>query len=283
MRYKFIFFCLIFSFLTTAGIVAQEAPGLQDILSDSSAYTPVTRYRAFGLSYRTTKDKALSPLVFSGPGALFATSSWKYRKNWLWQSESSSRYNLLQNEPASSILNETGFSYRISALKELTGYQKGAWRFWAGPEAGMLLNFRLHSRNVNNVASYDWTTNLGGTAMVSRNFKILNRSFSFSNQLVIPLVFIYARPPYAWGIPPAIFEEQKGSWKEAFQAGTLNNILLLSNQLNLDFYLRKRKKGKIVRYRAMRLSYGWSFFQVKTRNVLQTGGHQLTFSRALTF
>lgn len=277
------FIYIIFLFICIPAVYGQEFPGLTDVIIDSTAYDPVTRFRAVGINYMTTKDQALSPLVFSGPGISFVSSSWRHKKHWLWKSESSGRVNYLQNEPASSVLSEMGFGYRISVLPHLPQFRTGSWKFWAGPEAGMLLNMRLHSRNINNVASYDWATSLGGTALLSTNFKLLNRTFAFTSQFMLPLVFIYARPSYAWGIPPAIYEEQKGSWKEAFQAGTLNNILLLSSQSSLDFYLKKRKNGKIVRYKAMRLSYGWSFFQVSTRNRIQTGGHQLTFSRSLTF
>ena len=263
-------------------LYAQESPGLKDIVVDTS-YIPAYRYPALGLSYKTTKDQALSPLLFQGPGLAFSLSSRKYNRQWLWQSDFRGQFHLLDNAPASARLTESGLSYQLAALRELRELQKGGLRFWAGPEARMLLNGRMHSRNVNNIASYDWTTALGGSAMLSTTFDLWGRTFALSNQLHIPLVFLYARPPYAWGVPPPIYEEQEGSWKEAFQLGTLNDILLLQNQVNIDFYLRKRKKGKLIKYRAYRLAYSWNYFQVTTRNTLQTGGHELTFSRVLTF
>lgn len=269
--------------LIGAGLYAQEAPGLRDIIVDSASYVPVSRYRSVGLSYRSTRDQALSPLVFQGIGFTYSTSSWKYRKEWLWQTNFATQSHVMPNEPASSLLSEIGFSYQFSALRELTNLQRGQWRFWFGPEARMFLNTRLHSRNVNNVAAYDWATALGLSGMVSSRFQLWGRSFAISNQVQLPLAFLYARPPYAWSIPPTIFEEQEGSWKDAFQLGTLNNIFFISNQLNLDFYMPKRKKGKLLQYNAYRLAYAWSYFQVNTRNSLQTGGHQLNFSRVITF
>lgn len=275
-------FILLLLLSPAIGLYAQETPGLKDIVVDTS-YTPAYRYRALGLSYKTTKDRALSPLLFQGPGLAFSFSSWKYKNQWLWQSDFRGQFHLLDNAPASARLTESGLSYQLTALRELTGLQKGPWRFWAGPEARMLLNGRMHSRNVNNIASYDWATALGGSAMLSTQFEWWGRTFALSQQFHLPLIFLYARPPYAWGVPPPIYEEQKGAWKEAFQLGTLNDILLLQNQLTIDFYLRKRQKGKLVKYRAYRLAYSWSYFQVVTRNTIQTGGHELTFSRVLTF
>lgn len=268
---------------TGLSLYAQEAPGLRDIIVDSASYVPVYRYRSIGLSYRTTRDQALSPLVFKGIGLSYSTSSWRYKNKWLWQTDFATQSHVLQNDPASSLLSEIGISYQVSVLRELTHLQQGQWRFWFGPEARMFLNTRLHSRNVNNVAAYDWATALGVSGMVSNRFELWGRSFAVSNQLQLPLAFLYARPPYAWGIPPSIFEEQEGSWKDAFQLGTLNNIFFIFNQLNLDFYLAKRKKGKLLQYNAYRLAYTWSYFQVSTRNRLQTGGHQLNISRVITF
>lgn len=264
-------------------LYGQEAPGLRDIIVDSASYVPVYRYRSVGLSYRTSRDQALSPLVFHGYGIAYSSSSWKYNKEWLWQTKFSSQTHVLQNEPGSSLLSEIGFSYQVAALRELSSWKGSQWRFWLGPEARMFLNTRLHSRNVNNVAVYDWATALGVSGMLSRRFQLWGCNFALSNQLQLPLAFIYARPPYAWSIPPTIFEEQKGSWKDAFQFGTLNHIIFISNQLNLDFYLPKRKKGKLLQYNAYRLAYSWEFFQVSTRNTLQTAGHQLSISRVITF
>lgn len=262
---------------------AQEVPGLRDIIVDTASHVPVYRYKSFGISHKMTRDLALSPLVFRGVGFAYTTSSWRYNKQWLWQSVFTTETYLLENEPGTSMMNEIGFCYHLSALRELHHWQGGRLRFWLGPEARMLLNTRLHSRNVNNVASFDWATSLGVSGLVSTRFRLWGRSFALSNQLQLPLAFIYARPAYAWGIPPAIFEEQEGSWRDAFQVGTLNNILLIGNQLNLDFHLRKKRKGKVLQYNAYRITYAWNYFQVGTLNAVRTGGHQLGFSRVITF
>lgn len=269
--------------LLASCLQAQEAPGLRDIIVDSAAHVPVYRYKSFGVSLRMTRDQALSPLIFRGLGFAFNTSSWRYNNQWLWQSTFGTETHVLENEPGTSLLNEVGFSYAIAALRELGQLQRGPWRFWLGPEARMFLNTRLHTRNVNNVASYDWATAVGVTGLISTKFQLWGRSFALSNQLQLPLAFLYARPPYAWGIPPAIFEEQEGAWKDAFQLGTLNNIVQITNQLNLDFYLRRKRKGKILHYNAYRLTYAWNYFQVGTLNTVQTGGHQLSLSRVITF
>lgn len=262
---------------------AQEVPGLQDQIVDSTFYQPVYHYRSTGLSYRTSRDEALSPLLFQGAGLTFSGSSWKYKDKWLWQSGLATQVHLLQNEPASSLLVDVGFDYHLSALRELSSFRKDQWRFWIGPEASMLLNFRMHTRNVNNMASYDWATALGTTAMVSNQFKLFGRTFALSNQFRLPLFFLYARPPYAWSVPPAIYEKQEGSWKEAFQLGTLNDILLMSNQLNIDFFLPKRRKGTLIQKMAYRLTYSWSFFQVTSENKVQIGAQGLSLSRIITF
>lgn len=275
---------LLFSFLFCGlYLQAQEAPGLRDIIVDSAAYVPVSRYRSFGLSQRITRDQALSPLVFQGVGFAFTTSSWRYNKHWLWQTAFTTGTHILKSKSGSSMLSEISFDYHLAALQELKQWQQGSWRFWVGPEVRMLFNTRIHSRNVNNVASYDWATSLGATGLVSTKFKLWGRNFALTNQLQLPLFFVYARPPYAWAIPPTIFEDRKGAWKDAFKLGTLNHILFTSNQLNLDFQLRKKRKGKILQYNAYRLSYTWSFLQVQTLNALQTGGHQLGISRVINF
>lgn len=275
---------LLFSFLLLPFCLhAQEFPGLQDVVTDSTSYVPVHRYQAIGLSYWATRDEALSPLSFDGPGLSFSSASWRYNEKWLWQSTFVARGNLLTNEPVSSVLSEVGFSYTLAPLKALSLQQESRWSFWLGPEAGMLLHLRMHSRNTNNIAAYDWTTHLGISGMVSLKFELWGRPFIISNQLQLPLFFVYARPPYAWGIPPAIYEEEDGAWKEAFDFGTLNHIFSIGNQLNFDFQLRKRRNGKLVKYRAYRLSYSWNYFQVNTINKVQTGGHRLSLSRALSF
>ena len=274
---------LLFLLLSALHLQAQESPGLKDVIVDTTYYIPVYKYRNIGLSYSTTRDMALSPLVFQGPGATFSATSWRFKNEWLWQTNFDSRIHLLKNDPGTSTMNEIGFSYQASALREIPQWQQNNWRFWLGPEARMLLNTRIHSRNTNNVASYDWATSLGATAMVSTKFRFLKRTFAISNQLQLPLAFVYTRPPYAWGIPPAIFEKEKGAWKEAFQFGTLNDIMLIANRVNLDFYLKKRKNKKVIQFRAFRLTYAWSYFQTTTNNKVQTGGHQLSLSRVITF
>jgi hypothetical protein len=264
-------------------LAAQTPPGLQDVVVDSAAYLPVQHYQAAGPSYRSTRDQALSPLLFQGPGVTFSNTSWKYKSQWLWQSSFGAEGHLLRNVPGSSLLSSMGLGYQLTALRELKELQQDNWRFWLGPEASMFGNLRMHSNNTNNIASYDWATTLGVSGMVSKKFSFWKRTFAISNQLKLPLLYLYARPPFAWGIPPAIYEEQEGAWKEAFQFGTLNDIISIKNQLNLDFYLRRKKKGKLLKYTAYRLAYSWSYFQVSTRNPLQTGGHELTLSRIITF
>lgn len=279
MRFITVFFMLF----PAIYLPAQNLPGLHEVVVDTSAYLPAQHYRAAGISYKSTKDRALSPLLFQGPGLAFSTTSWKYNNQWLWQSAFDAQGHLLQNAPGSSLLTSAGLNYQLAALRELKELQQGKWRFWAGPEARMLLNLRMHSNNVNNIASYDWATVLGVSGMLSKEFTLWKRSFAVSNQLQLPLFYLYARPPYAWGIPPPVFEEQEGAWKEAFQFGTLNTILLVKNQLNLDFYLRKKKKGKLLKYTAYRIAYAWNYFQVSSGNPLQSGGHDLMFSRVITF
>lgn len=279
MRY-FILFYFAFS---TFSLSAQHAPGLRDVVVDSARYRPTQHYRFLGLSYKSTRDKALSPLLFQGPGLSFATSSWKYRNHWLWQSTFSAEGHLLQNAPASALLSNASLSYSLAALRELNKIWGKKWRVWAGPEASMFLNLRLHSNNTNNIAAYEWVTALGGAGMLSREFSLWDRNFAISNQVQLPLLYLYSRPPFAWGIPPGIYEDQEGGWKEAFQAGTLNDIFFISNQLNFDFQLRKQKKGKLLKYTAYRLAYTWHYFQVRTRNSVQSGGHALRVSRIITF
>lgn len=127
------FFFTLSLLLLVIKLFGQGAPGLTDIIVDSSSAIPVQKYRTVGLSYQTTRDKALSPLVFKGPGIYYSGSSRKYRNKWLWQSLYVSQVHLLENEPATSILNATSLSYQYAALRELSALQRGKWRFWAGP------------------------------------------------------------------------------------------------------------------------------------------------------
>lgn len=280
---KVVFPFLLLLLLLPACLQAQEFPGLQDEIIDSASHVPVHRYQSIGLSYRTTRDEALSPLRFDGPGISFASSRWKYNEGWLWQSAFGAGGSLLSNEPASSVLSEAAFRYSLTPLKSVELGQDNRWGFWLGPEAGMLLHLRMHSRNTNNIAAYDWAAHMGVSGMLTFKFKLWNRPFALGNQLQLPLLFVYARPPFAWGIPPGIYEEQEGAWKEAFAFGALNHIFSVGNQLYFDFYLGKRKNSRLVRYRAYRLSYSWNYFQVNTINTVQTGGHRLSLSRALSF
>ena len=275
---------LLFSFLLPPYCLhAQDFPGLQDVVIDSASYVPVHRYQAIGLSYWASRDEALSPLSFDGPGLSFSSAGWRYGESWLWQSTFTARGSLLTNKPASSVLSEGAFNYTLAALKAIPLQQENRWSFWLGPEAGMLLHLRMHSRNTNNIAAYDWATHLGVSGLVSFKFELWGRPFVLSNQLQLPLFFVYARPPYAWGIPPGLYEEEEGAWREAFDFGTLNHVFSVGNQLSLDFHLGKRRNGKRVKFRAYRLSYSWNYFQVNTINVVQTGGHRLSLSRALSF
>ncbi len=276
-------FIILILLLFKGAFLAAQVPGLQDVVVDTAAYLPVQHYQAIGFSYRSTRDEALSPLLFQGPGITYSYSSWKFNRHWLWQSSFAAEGQLLQNTPGSSLLSSMGLSYQLTALRELKELLRANWCFWIGPEAGMFGNLRMHSNNTNNIASYDWATTLGLSGMVSKKFSLWKHAFFVSNQLKVPLLYLYARPPFAWGIPPALYEEQDGAWKEAFRLGTLNNVVFVENQLNLDFRLRRKKKGKLLKYTAYRLAYSWKYFQVNTRNPLHTGGHALTLSRIVTF
>ena len=138
--------CTLLLLFVGLQLYGQEAPGLKDIIVDSASYLPVNKYRAIGLSYRNTRDLALSPLLFKGGGLSYSASSWKYNNHWLWQSSFTGLAHILQNEVGSSSLSEIGFRYHLAALRELQDLQKGPWRFWLGPEAGMLLFTRLIGR-----------------------------------------------------------------------------------------------------------------------------------------
>lgn len=271
-----LFFCL-----TTGPLQAQNELMLRDTITNPDYFEQRGdwfRVRPWGLAISTMRDKALSPLLYTGSGISWGINTYKFKPRTFvhrhWQFNSLAFF----NEQSESVLTQLGIEYQ-HALHYPVALSSENVKLYAGGFVGGLFNTKVHAENVNNVFSYELAVLLGPSAMVQFPVTVFGKRFVFSDELRFPLMSLLGNTPYAWPVPTAF--EEEGRLGDAFAVGSWGKLFRVSNQVNVDFHRRVKRRGMTVKRLAYRVGYRWELVSVAQPNLYQSGTHTLSIARII--
>ncbi len=271
----------LFLLLVSTQLRAQNELMLRDTITDPRYYEQRGdwfKVRPFGLTVGTMRDRALSPLLYTGFGISWANNTYKFKPRTLvhrqWQFNSLSFTNL-QSE---SLLAQFGVEYQHALHYPITTANQDV-KLYAGGFVGGLFNAKVHPENVNNVFSYELAVLLGPSAVIQFPLTLFGKRFVLSDELRFPLMSLLGNTPYAWPLPTTF--EEEGTIGDAFTVGSWGKLFRIANQVNVDFHRGIKRQGMVVKRLAYRVSYRWEFVSVAQPNLYQSGTHTLSIARII--
>ncbi len=240
---------------------------------------PRYRLSQWGFSVNTLRDEALSPLLYQGAGIQWTVQYWKYKdEKLLVQNTLGASSTTFTNEANDNIIAGFGLEYRHTRLYPvLLAHEK--MQLYLGGFLHPLFYIKLLPTNVNNAISYDILGSIGASGLWQYSFELFNRQFVLSDQLSIPLIALFLRPPFAWPVPTAV--EEEGRLSSDLQWGSWNRYFSLTNQVSLNFYTYKKRRRQVVKKISQQLSYTWNYSAIPKPNLMQVASHTITYSRVL--
>ncbi len=279
LRAGFLLSLLFFS--ATAPLRAQNELMLRDTITDPGYFEQRGdwfRVRPWGLSISSMRDRALSPLLYTGSGLSYSINTYKFKPRTFvhrqWQFNSLS----FTNPQSESLLAQFGVEYQHALHYPIAVANKNV-KLYAGGFVGGLFNAKVHAGNVNNVFSYELAVLLGPSGVVQFPLTVFGKRFVLSDELRFPLMSLLGNTPYAWPVP-TVFEEE-GTLGDAFTVGSWGKLFRVSNQVNVDFHRGIKRRGMVVKRIAYRVSYRWELVSVAQPNLYQSGTHTLSIARII--
>jgi hypothetical protein len=267
--------------LASSSLRAQNELMLHDTIVDEQYYAQRGdwfRVRPTGLAISSMRDRALSPLLYTGLGIGWGHNTYKFKPRTLvhrqWQFNSTT----FTNEQSESLLAQLGVEYQ-HALHYPIALANDNIKLYVGGFAGGLFNLKTHPENVNNVLSYELAVLVGPSAMIQFPLTVFGKQFVLSDELRLPLLSLLGNTPYAWSLPTTF--EEGGHLSDAFTVGSWGKLFRVSNQVNVDFHCNVRRRRKVVKRRAYRVSYRWELVSVAQPNLYQSGTHTLSIARII--
>lgn len=265
----------------TVSLQAQNKLMLHDTITDPDYFKQRGdwfRVRPWGLAVSTMRDKALSPLLYTGSGVSWGINTYKFKPRTFvhrrWQFNSLSFTNLRSE----SVLAQLGVEYQ-HALHYPIALSNEKVKLYAGGFVGGLFNMKVHPENVNNVLSYELAVLLGPSGMVQFPVTVFGKRFVLSDELRFPIISLLGNTPYAWSVPTAF--EEEGKLSDAFTVGSWGKLFRVTNQVNVDFHRNMRRRRKVVKRIAYRIAYRWELVSVAQPNLYQSGTHTLSIARII--
>ena len=275
---------LILSILSLTGVSRLQAQNnlmLRDTIVDADYYEQRGdwfKVNQWGLSLSLMRDEALSPLRYSGFGLFLNNNKYKFKPRVFvhqqWQFYSLS----FTNSQSESLLSQSSVEF-VHARHQPIKSSNESLKLYVGGHVSGLLNLKLHPENVNNVLSYELAATLGPSGMVQLPITVFGRRFILSDEVQFPLISLLGNTPYAWPLPTSFDEE--GTLGDAFTVGSWGKLFRVTNQLNIDFHRRVRRRKQVVKRVAYRFSYRWQFVSVAQPNLYQSGTHSLSLARII--
>lgn len=260
---------------------AQEPMVLKDTVVSPDLQRLYSRYKLahWGLSVSTLRDNALSPLLYQGAGFQWMLQYWKYKNDQvLVQNTSAVSTITYTNQANDNVISSFGLGYQHMRLYPVA-LRHPQMQLYVGGFLYPFFNVKLLPANINNAVSYDLLGSLGASSLFQYQFTMFNRKFILSNQLSLPLLALILRPPFAWPVPTAV--EEEGRLLADLQFGSWNRYFGVTNQVYLNFYTNKKRKGQVIKKVSQQLSYTWNYYTIPKANQLQTATHTITYSRVL--
>jgi hypothetical protein len=256
-----------------------ESPLFETIIIDTVDAPPRYHINYFGLGFIQQRDRFLSPLRYSGIAFNNDYNSITYRRNRISLFRNVITTGFSGNDANNSSLTTLDGEVGYSEMFKITAWRNKCTRFYAGPGLKLHLLLNFHTGNQNNVLSYAGAIPLVANGLFEHRFRFLNRNFQFSNHLSIPIIAALTRNPFAYPVPD--LSEGGYNWHEVIQYGFWNRYLNLQNRMTIDFYMNRKRRGKIIAKVPFRLGYFWNMIHMGKPNEMQMGGHFFSVSTML--
>ena len=272
---------LLVGILGTTPLYAQNALMPRDTIVDADYYERQGdwfKINQWGLALSLMRDEALSPLRYDGFGLFLNNNKYKFKPRVMVHQQWNIASLSFTNPQSESVLSQSGVEF-IHARHKPIPLTNERLKLYVGGFISGLLNLKIHPENVNNVLSYELAALLGPSALVQFPVTVLGKRFVLSDELQFPLMSLLGNTPYAWPLPTAFDEE--GRLGDAFAVGSWGKLLRVTNQVNVDFHRRVRRRRQVVKRVAYRFSYRWEFVSVAEPNLYQSGTHSLSLARII--
>lgn len=260
---------------------AQEPMVLKDTVVSPNVQRLYSRYRLshWGLSQSTLRDQALSPLLYQGIGIQWMLQYLKYKNDQvLVQNTSTVSTITYTNQANDNVISLFTLGYQHMRLYPVA-LRHPRMQLYVGGFLHPFFNIKLLPTNINNALSYDFLGSIGVSGLFQYQFTLFRRKFILSDQLSLPLLALILRPPFAWPVPTAV--EEEGRLLTDLQFGSWNRYFGLTNQVQVNFYTNRKRKGQVIKKVSQQLSYTWNYYTIPKANQLQTATHTITYSRVL--
>lgn len=230
-----------------------------------------------GYAYLANKDKAMSPLIYSGSSVFSKISFLDINEK--------RRHGLDGTFSYGKLTSETG--YEASAIRYSVDYSP-VWRItrdtssklwlFAGGTWYTFQTMKFNSHYTNNYFYSDFVTSLGPAAILTYPFRIFKRHTVIDFSLQFPLFNWIVRPGYATTSLPGSLENEDSYFKDFISSGkvqSLNKYQQITSKLGLSWYL---KNGNAIKFQ-----YMFDFYHYNDLNETSFLSHSLALSTSFSF
>lgn len=231
MRFLLVTFALLFS----ATLPAQQA-----------AVTPKAFFLRLGAgpAFQTLRDRAMSPLIYSGIQGAYGAGFDAWRPHGLYRLDV-----LFHNGTASASSGRRLINYTLnidgSYLRTIPAAGLGEMELRAGGALTSWMSFRIHQTLVNSYVFYDVFFSLGPSASLNRPFRLLRSNWQAEGQMTVPLLAAGARPSYS-GLERIPFIGDDSPDLKYLRFGSLNIVQTVKLRLELALLLNKGNRIGLV-------------------------------------
>ena len=242
------------------------------------------RYRVYDflLTWMTLKDEFLSPLTYYGPAIGVRGSTIVAGHRSVRVRNLSIQLGILKNYTNESSLIAPRVDFDYSYLRRFYQSDDNRIKLYFGGSYNLMLLGKYLPQNINNVLSFDVSTTLDLSGMVDYHFSLLNKDFTITNQLSVPIIGAVLRPEYAWSTPYFIAEPD-AAVSESVELVFFGEYLRFQNIISL--YFKSKKSGTYDKPSLdhWRISYKWDYHQINIQNLSQSATHVVSLGRVFKF
>ena len=222
-----------------------------------------------GYSFQTVKDNSLSPVSYSGHLGRFHLGFYFQTEKWISQFDLYGMGGFQYPDVARDEIfrRTTSGMARVNYSVSYKVFERNSWSFFGGLISHNLGDYRNHNRYTNNQDNFIASFALGPIFTTQRPFGVWSQDFALQYSLGLPFGCYYWRPGYVK--PYTNFKISAKDWAR------WGDFFLLDSRSDLIWILQNNNQ--------IRLSYTWSYTQLKAPNLVQIGGHHLTLSTVFRF
>ena len=273
VNYTFSRVALLCLFLT----LWYQSNGQSQNQPDSVLSLPTTRYLSLGLgsTYLKINDGHMSPLNYNGGSIYAQLGAFKRKKNSVRNLEIGGSYITLGPMEDNREIDPRGQYLRLDMSYAQHWYVKSLFnktvRWYAGGKLNSHSNIRLNEQLDGAFITFLFSNGLYASSLMEREVHISGRPLTISWQMDLPVVNHLIRPSY---LNIYDFVNPEGDWiEERLEDSdwrTINTFTNVVSTVSLIYPLSTSN--------ALRLSYKWDFYRVRTGLPATSATHSFVFA-----